>query len=219
MARGNAFRTNSVIDVDVDELVKLASGFDLPRRTIYKAWGVALQKAAVTLRRRALNEFKAVAAPRGMKMVSRRIMPPFTFRQSGFGLEEIKLWFGLNRVKIKDLKGEISGTEAPHHTRRDPKTGRFIAAETAAEGGELTFKSAGELGSVSYKNAWRSKDRKNIYTRDANGRIITVDVPVYDKMLTHIEDNIIPDAEGLVLKYFTHELQFRLSSGMWRADQ
>ena len=83
----------------------------------------------------------------------------------------------------------------------------------------MTFTSAGELGAITYGNAWRSKDRRNIYTRDANGRIVTVDVPLHDAVQIRIEDNVIPQAETLVLEYFTHELQFRLKSGMWRADQ
>lgn len=223
MARGSAFRTNSIIEVDVDELVQLANDFGLPRKTIQKAWGVALRKAAVSLRRRALNEFKSAAAPRGMKMVGRRVMPPFIFRNSGFGLDEMKLWFGLNRVKIKDLKGRITGKEKPRHAKRDPSTGRFVAADgengNGGKGGVLTFKSAGELGSLKYENAWRSPDRRNIYQRDANGRITAVDVPLYDALHVRIEDNVVTEASTLVYKYFTHELQFRLRSGMWKADK
>ncbi|KFC13130.1 hypothetical protein GTGU_00172 [Trabulsiella guamensis ATCC 49490] len=218
MARERVLHGNAVIDIDVDELVKLAAGFDVPRKTIHKAWGVALKKAAITLRRRSLNEFKEVAAPRSMAMVSRRIMPPFIFRKSGFGLDEIKLWFGLNRVKVKDLKGRITGKEPPRHSLRDPNTGRFIAASERAGSWSLAFNSAGELGTQTYDNAWRSKDRKNILSRNASGRLVAAAVPLYDKIHVRIEDNVIADAEELVLKYFTHELQWRLKSGMWKGD-
>jgi hypothetical protein len=48
-------------------------------------------------------------------------------------LDNFRLWFGLNAIKVKDLKGRINGRVRPHHTRRDKSTGRFIKARRQAE--------------------------------------------------------------------------------------
>jgi len=118
MARDSRLRRDMLVDIDTGALWKIANGVGATHKQYRNAYSRALKRTAVTLRKQALADLKTGLAPRSLAMVRKRLL---SFRISrGAMLDEAKLWFGLNAIKVKDLKGRVRGRIRPHHDRRDP---------------------------------------------------------------------------------------------------
>ncbi len=132
MARDSRLRRDMLVDIDTSALWKIAEMAGATHKQYRNAYSRALKRTAATLRKQALADLKTGLAPRSLAMVRKRLL---SFRVSrGAMLDEARLWFGLNAIKVKDLKGRIRGRVRPHHDRRDPDTGRYIAARRKSSG-------------------------------------------------------------------------------------
>ncbi|MFO6427057.1 hypothetical protein ACLBOM_21285 [Escherichia coli] len=63
-----------------------------------------------------MAEFKKQVAPRSQKMIKKRVLNAFIIRRNGDEFDEAKVWFGLNAIKVRDLRG----THQWGATRRTP---------------------------------------------------------------------------------------------------
>lgn len=103
-----------------------------------------------------MADLKDGLAPRGTDLVRRRLLSFRLDRASQSQLDNFRLWFGLNAIKVKDLKGRINGRVRPHHTRRDKSTGRYIKARRRAENAGFTPKGS-LLSPRTFENGkWRA---------------------------------------------------------------
>ncbi|HIA3528851.1 TPA: hypothetical protein ACWP58_004522 [Escherichia coli] len=229
-ARQRRLARNLVVDIDEDEVLKIIAKLGGSKSQIRKAWGVALKRAASALRMKAMAEFKKQVAPRSQKMLEKRVLHNFIIRRNGDEFDEAKVWFGLNAIKVRDLRGRISGgRRGERHQLRDER-GRFAPASSRRKAREISFKPAGESLPVT---AWSTDDafinqfeaenrngriskRKTILIRQASGRrrVREAEIDIYEAMLNRIEDFVFPDAEALILKNFEHELKFRVFKGL-----
>lgn len=227
MARERRIRRSVLLDVDTggigEELEKLGLMWSEKndRKLIHTAWNAALKRTGITLRRWALNEAKDALAPRRMtRLRDKRLVTDFR-PQAVTGLDEMKVWFGLNKIKVRDLKGRISGKALPRHPLRDARTGRYIPA-TARSRREyaLTFTPQGNIDPETYPGAFRARvrdgkkgdefiTRKSILVRGDNGRVREAEVSVYAALADRIEDNVFDYAGQIMLKNFMSELRFR----------
>lgn len=124
-ARQRRLARNLVVDIDEDEVLKIIAKLGGSKSQIRKAWGVALKRAASALRMKAMAEFKKQVAPRSQKMIKKRVLHNFIIRRNGDEFDEAKVWFGLNAIKVRDLRGRISGgRRGERHQLRDER-GRF----------------------------------------------------------------------------------------------
>ncbi|WP_202301540.1 hypothetical protein [Dryocola clanedunensis] len=205
MARGSRLRRDLPVDIDLDAIWRIADSIDATQKQFRAAYSRALQRTATTLRKRAMSDLKAGIAPRNASLVRRRLL---SFRvQRGAQLDEFRLWFGLNAIKVKDLKGKVLGRVRPHHSKRDSKSGRYTAARRKAK--EAGFDPKGSLlATEMYANSEvarsRRDGRRTVLIRDPDTRRThEAEVDIYEPMLNYIEDNAFADA----LEIFTHHFE------------
>ncbi|VTP62161.1 Uncharacterised protein [Serratia rubidaea] len=124
MARTTRLRRDLPIDIDTMVLRDIALAVGATHKQYMTAYSRALKRTAATMRKRAMADIKDGLAPRSMAMVRKRLL---SFRVSrGSLLDEGRLWFGLNAIKVKDLKGRINGRMRPHHTAVTRKPGVML---------------------------------------------------------------------------------------------
>ncbi|KAE9673347.1 hypothetical protein GP721_25000, partial [Enterobacteriaceae bacterium TzEc077] len=163
---------NLVVDIDEDDVLKIIAKLGGSKSQIRKAWGVALKRAASALRMKAMAEFKKQVAPRSQKMIKKRVLNAFIIRRNGDEFDEVKVWFGLNAIKVRDLRGRISGgRRGERHQLRDER-GRFAPASRRRKAPEIRFKPAGEAipvttwsGDEAFVNEFESENRRGRISR------------------------------------------------------
>ncbi|MFL9144742.1 hypothetical protein AB9F00_12640, partial [Escherichia coli] len=169
-ARQRRLARNRVVDIDEDEVLKIIAKLGGSKSQIRKAWGVALKRAASALRMKAMAEFKKQVAPRSQKMIKKRVLHNFIIRRNGDEFDEAKVWFGLNAIKVRDLRGRISGgRRGERHQLRDER-GRFAPASSRRKARKIRFKPAGESLPVT---TWSTDDAfiNQFEAENRNGRI------------------------------------------------
>lgn len=181
------------VDIDVDTIWRIAEHIGATHKQFRAAYSRALKRTAATLRKKAVADMKDGLAPRSLDMVRRRLLSFRLDRSSQSKLDNFRLWFGLNAIKVKDLKGRINGRLRPHHTRRDKSTGRFIKARRQAENAGFTPKGS-LLSPRTYENGEvtrsRRENRRTVVIRDPDTRRTReAEIDIYEPMLNYIEDN------------------------------
>lgn len=212
MARERRLSRDLPIDIDLSALKQIQGVLGATQKQFEMAYSRALKRTAVTLQKRARAEMKAGISPRSMNLVRRRLMH-FRHGRSGKTMEEIKLFFGLNSIKVKDLKGRIKGKVLPHHELRDPVTGRYIAGEERRRAvAPPTFTPAGDMPAKTYEEAFISKTRKGRRTifQKSGKRIREAEVPIYATMLDRIEDNVFGETMDIFMHHFESDLRGRV---------
>jgi hypothetical protein len=136
MARESRLRRDLPVDIDVDAIWRIAEHIGATHKQFRAAYSRALTYAAA-LRKKADGRPERRAGPRSLDLVRRRLLS-FRLDRPQSQLDNFRLWFGLNAIKVKDLKGRINGRVRPHHTRRNKSTGRFIKARRQAENAGFT---------------------------------------------------------------------------------
>jgi hypothetical protein len=212
MARESRLRRDLPVDIDVGEIWQIAEQVGATHKQFRAAYSRALQRTAATLRKKALADLKDGLAPRSMAMVRKRLLS-FRLNRSA-ALDTARIWFGLNAIKVRDLKGRVRGRIRPHHTRRDPATGRFIKARRQAQAagfepnGTMLEARVFENGEVV-----RSKrdNRRTVVIRDPETRRTReVEIDIYAPMLDYIEDNAFADVMDIFLHHFRTDIRGRV---------
>lgn len=200
-------RSSSLFDFDLDEIQRIALQAGATKKQMEMAYSRALARTAVTLKKQAMALMKDGIAPKSQNQLRRRLM---SVRNStkGTAVDEFKLWFGLNRIKVKDLRGRIKGKVLPRHNVRDGR-GRFTAAPVRQA---PSFQPRGSmLRPATWSDGAVTLDRKGQKTI-VRGRE-DVEIDIYDALVTRIEDDIFPNAVEIFMKNFRHEVAFRAKSG------
>ncbi|WP_368900355.1 hypothetical protein [Mixta calida] len=213
MSRPTRLRRDLPVDIDTGALERIADEIGATQKQIRNAYTRALKRTAATLRKQALADLKTGLAPRSLNMIRRRILS-FSLRRSS-ELDEMRLWFGLNAIKIKDLKGRIIGKMRPHHNVRDQTTGRFAKARRRQQQ-TVGFEPQGALLSAStFENGEvaRSKreGRRTIVIRDPQTRRThEAEIDIYAAMLDYVEDRAFADAMAIFMHHFESDLRGRI---------
>lgn len=213
MARERRLQRDMLVDIDTKALLSIAVAVGANHKQYRSAYSRALQRTAVTLRKQAMADIKTGLAPRSLTMVRQRLL---SFRYSrGAMLDEAKLWFGLNAIKVKDLKGRIRGRIRPHHTLRDPKTGRYSPARRTSNS-DVGFKPKGSLlESVSFLDgevarARRDNRRTVVIRNPQTRRTKEAEVDIYAPMLDYIEDNAFSGVMEIFMHHFQSDIKGRV---------
>lgn len=213
MARDMRLRRDLPIDIDLSALQRIAIAAQANHKQYVMAYSRALNRTAATLRKRAMADIKSGLAPRSLAMVRKRLL---SFRLSrGSELDEMKIWFGLNKMKVKDLKGKVVGRIRPHHSTRDPATGRYSASDK--KGVAPSFQPSGKLipaQAYDKGEVGRTKrGQKTIFVRDADSRRATeAEVDIYEPMLNFIEDSAFADVAAIFMHHFETDLKGRVKA-------
>ncbi|ECH9261666.1 hypothetical protein E1L19_19510 [Salmonella enterica subsp. enterica] len=224
-ARDRRIRRDLLVDIDDGAVLDVIARIGGSKTQIRKAWSVALKKTASKLRMDAMKEVRTFIAPRSPRVFKRRVLVPPLIRGGGDEFDAAKIWFGLNAIKVRDLRGRISGRRSEErHTLRDAR-GRFAPATRRRR--DVRFTPAGAMPAQTFENAYvsgfesensrgRISRRATIMVRQSGGRrrVREAEVDIYDVMANRIEDFVFPQAEALIMKNFEHELRFRVLKGM-----
>ncbi|MFU8706509.1 hypothetical protein [Klebsiella aerogenes] len=214
MARETRLRRDLPVDIDVDAIWRIAEKVGATQKQFRAAYSHALRRTAATLRKKAMADLKTGLAPRSLNLVRRRLL---SFRlDRGSQLDNFRLWFGLNAIKVKDLKGRINGRVRPHHSRRDKATGRFIKARRQAENAGFTPKGS-LLSHRTFENGEvarsRRENRRTVVIRDPDTRRThEAEIDIYEPMLNYIEDNSFAEAMEIFMHHFESDIRGRVKA-------
>ncbi len=213
MARESRLRRDLPIDIDIDVLTGIALVAGATHTQYLTAYSRALKRTAATVFKRARGDMKTNLGVRSDTLLRKRLL---SFRLvRGASLDEGRLWFGLNAIKVKDLQGRIRGRLRPHHDLRDPRTGRFAPSRRRKRTAP-TFDPAGKLLTVTtYEGGEviRSKreGRRTIAVRDpVTRRTKEAEVDIYAPMLDYIEDNAFDDVAAIFYRHFQSDIKGRV---------
>lgn len=214
MARESRLRRDLPVDIDVNAIWRIAENIGATQKQFRAAYSRALRRTAATLRKKAMADLKDGLAPRSMNLVRRRLL---SFRlDRGSQLDNFRLWFGLNAIKVKDLKGRISGRVRPHHNRRDKSTGRYIKARRQTQ--DAGFAPKGNLlASQTFTNGEvarsRRDNRRTVVIRDPDTRRTReAEVDIYEPMLNYVEDNAFAKAMDIFMHHFESDIRGRVKA-------
>lgn len=126
MSRSARARSGLGFELDWDQLHRVMNSLKGTQQQAEMAYRRAMTRTAKTLDARIRRVMMAGIKPKNARILKNRIRQ-FKLSAKGSYLPGFKLWFGLNRVKAKDLRGRVRYSPAPHHTLRDPNTGRYTS--------------------------------------------------------------------------------------------
>lgn len=214
MARESRLQRDLPVDIDVNAIWGIAEQIGATQKQFRAAYTRALSRTAATLRKKAMADLKDGLAPRSMDLVRRRLL---SFRlERGSQLDNFRLWFGLNAIKVKDLKGRISGRIRPRHSRRDKLTGRYIKATRQTQ--EVGFAPKGNLlSSQTFTNgevarSRRDKQRTVVIRDPQTRRTREAEVDIYEPMLNYVEDNAFAEAIDIFMHHFESDIRGRVKA-------
>ncbi|MHA0279659.1 hypothetical protein ACXZA4_24140 [Escherichia coli] len=222
MARASRIRRNLLFDIDVEELRDIAAQAGATQHQFRLAYSRALKRTASKMRMKALAELKTGLAPRKMDMLRRRLFSTRITR--GNAMDEARFWFGLNAIKIKDLRGRIRGRRVRHHDLRDPVTGRFIKENRARrrrrKASDPVFEPNGSfLSPATYENGLvirsRKENRRTIIIKNPEtGRIREAEANIYARTMDYVEDVAFAECLEIFMKEFESDIRRRAKYGI-----
>ncbi|EBG2409222.1 hypothetical protein ELR99_24730 [Salmonella enterica subsp. enterica serovar Newport] len=221
MARASRIRRNLLFDIDVDELRGIVAQAGATQHQFRLAYSRALKRTASKMRMKALAELKTGLAPRKMDMLRKRLFSTHITR--GNAMDEARFWFGLNAIKIKDLRGRIRGRRVRHHDLRDPVTGRFIKENRARrrrKASDPVFEPNGSfLSPAAYENGLvmrsRKGNRRTIFIKNPEtGRVREAEAGIYARTMDYVEDVAFAECLEIFMKEFESDIRRRAKYGI-----
>jgi len=172
-------------DFDDSELAKIAAEYAATPKQVNLARGRALKRTAGTIRRISSKGLQSELGLRNAKALRRRIKE---FRV-GKGRNALKLWYGANDLPVSAFKG-----------RPSKASGGIKIGDTMIHG--AFFASIG--------------GRRRVMVRHGVGRwqIGEATLPVADRMMTFLEDEVFVDLDSIFLKNFLSEIRARTILGV-----
>lgn len=201
------------ISLDFSVFERLRKTHQATQQQAEMAYRRALKRTAVTLRKLARTEMKNGLEPRSATEFARRRIRLYSKSASGVSMAGFKLFFGLDGVPVGWLRGRIRVKEAPRHSLRDPRTGRYIAGRAASEEqGEASFIPAGNLPRKDVPGGFTGKKHRgqpSVFRRK-NGVVIEESVQIYDEMSARIETELNPQVLHIFMRHYESELRSRV---------
>ena len=183
-------------DIDPQEIKAIQKILGANEEQVRKAHNRALSRTAVTMKSLGTKLVRDEMKVKSLKALRQRFQ---TFRVSSKNkkqLDELRLWFGLNDVRLSDLKGRI----ARIGSKKKPKGAKF----TPAGSGDVT----------TYDDAFVAKvrGRRSIWARKGKRRypIGEKKVAINDRTQVLIEDEVFSQLPEVYLKHFETDLKGRI---------
>lgn len=173
-------------DIDDRKMEEIATEFAATPKQIEQAYGRAMKRTAGTLRRLATSGLKSELGLRNTQALRRRIKE---YRVGGRSGKGVKIWFGANDLPISAFKG------------RPQRTGSGIRFGDTVIHGAFLAKRGGKRG---------------VYKRvgDRAFPIAEAMMPVADRIMTFVEDEVFVDLDAIFFKNFAAEIRARTIFGV-----
>lgn len=212
-SRGNR---NSLFDIDLGELKSLGEALGATRDQMRLAYSRALNRTVQTATKDAAKMMRAEVGIKSTKRLKKRSLSFSHQRESARELGGMKLWFGLDAIRLSELAGRVPGDITERHDLRDPKTGRYIHGE--GDGSAVRFIPRGKaLKEKTFENAFIDENRrgvKTIFVRGDRGRRREAEMDIYAPMLDKIEDEIFQEIPEIFMKHYETDLRGRVAAGI-----
>jgi len=173
-------------DIDDRKMDAIVKEFAATPRQVEQAYGRAMKRTAGTLRRLATSGLKTELGLRNTQALRRRIKE---YRLGGRSGRGVKLWFGANDLPLSAFKG------------RPQKIGTGIKFGDTVIHGAFLAKRGGKRG---------------VFRRVGASAfpIAEVLMPVADRIMTFVEDDVFVDLEAIFFKNFAAEIRARTIFGV-----
>lgn len=186
-------RANSLtFDIDLDELESIVDMLDATEHQMVAAYNRALGRTSVTLQKLSRKLVQSEIGAKSAREMQRRLLD-YRIRNPK-GLDELKLWFGLNDVAAHLLKGQMSKLE---------------------EGAKF---SSQKVGSKAYKRGFIVKNgsKKYLYERFGPKRwaYSAAHIGISDRLKVSIEDEIFEKLPDIFMHHFYIDLKGRVKKGL-----
>lgn len=174
-------------DLDAEGLARIAQEFAASPSEIEKAYGAALKRTASNIRRLSSKGLKTELGLRNATALRRRLKE-YRYRR-GRG-QSVVLWYGANDLPVSAFKGrprEVPGGIEMNGTK-------LVGAFFARPGGK----------------------KRGVYRRVQDKRfpIVEARMPVADRMMIYLEDEVFVDIDTLFLRNFESEIRARTIFGV-----
>ncbi|WP_154179661.1 phage tail protein [Vibrio furnissii] len=183
-------------DIDEEEIKAIQKIIGATDEQVKKAHNRALGRTANTLKSLTNKLVKDEMRVRNLKALRQRFQS-FRVKASGKNqLNELRFWFGLNDLKVSDLRGRM----ARIGSKKKPKGARF--------------RPHGNLPEQVYGNGFVTKVRgvRSIWARTSKRRypIKEQTVPIADNVQVMVEDDIFERLPEIYLRHFEVDLKGRV---------
>lgn len=214
--RDSRGRRDSLFDIDLGELHSLGKALGATANQMRLAYSRALNRTVQTISKESIKLLRQEAGIKDSKTIRRRSLSFRHERESASELGGMKLWMGLNAIRLSELAGRIPGGISPHHDVRDPETGRYTQAE--GEASTVRFIPRGlALQAKIFEDAYIARNRKGqktIFVRGERGRRREAEMDIYAPMLDKIEDDIFQRVPEIFLHHYETDLRGRVAGGV-----
>lgn len=172
-------------DFDDQRLVDVAAEYDATPKQLDLARNRAVKRTAGTIRRLASTGLKTELGLRNAKALRRRVKE----FKVGKGRNSLKIWFGANDLPFSAFKGRPRQVPGGVQFGNTMVHGAFIAKVSGRRG---VFQ---RVGARAYP-------------------IVEATLPVADRMMIYLEDEVFIDVDNIFFKHFTAEIRARTMLGV-----
>lgn len=180
-------------DIDLAQLREAGGELQASEKQIKLALNSAMRRTATTLRTMSARGLKNELQLRTVgllrkRLKSLRLSSGMNRFSSSAATEGVTLWYGLNDMPVSWFKGTPKRTSGGASMRGQEIAGGFIARS-------------------------KFKGRRTIFKREGKSRlpITEQNLPVEDKAIVFIEDEIFAETEAIFWKHFMRDLRARVT--------
>lgn len=208
-------RRNAPFDIDLGELQMLGAVLGATENQMRLAYSRALNRTVQSLTRQSVRLMKEEAGIQSTQTIRRRAISFKHQRASARELGGMKLWYGLNAIRLSELRGTVVGAVTEHHNLRDPQTGQYTSNR---ETSTVRFRPRGKaLKETNFDDAYVAENRKGkktIFIRGEQSRRREAEMDIYAPLLDKIEDDIFQQIPEIFLHHYEVDLKGRVAAGI-----
>ncbi|MBF0035870.1 hypothetical protein HAX39_25350 [Citrobacter freundii] len=211
-----------LFDIDLGDLTALGKALGATQDQVELSYIQAMRRTEVATIAKAARIMRDDAGVKSVKLAKQRVRSYGREVGSVFDRNSgIKLWFGLNPMRVGDLRGSIPGGITPRHEKRDEGTGRYAKGDD--DHSDVRFIPRGKAlisanpGGVKFNDSYIGQTlsgRKTIYSRTEPGRSREASVDVYSALVEKIETDVFDSISEEFFKNYERDLRWRTSNSV-----
>ncbi|EGR0659828.1 phage tail protein [Vibrio cholerae] len=188
--------------IDEEEIQAIQKILGANEKQVLQSHARALARTAVTIKSITHKLIKSEMKVKKLDVLRRRFQS-FKLKQAGkTRLDELKLWFGLNDLKVSDIRGRI----ARIGSKKNPKGARFTPL--------------GNIAKKEYDKAFVAnvRGKRSIYQRASRKRhsIFEQKIPISNDLQIMIEDEVFKMLPEIYMHHFEVDLKGRTKMNIGR---
>lgn len=175
-------------DIDWTGLARVANDLQATDKQVKLALSRALRRTEATLRRMSSKGLRQELELRTAAALRKRLKSIKLKKTGGLGNSDgVTLWYGLNDLPVSSFKGRPKSTAKGAEFKGNDYDGAFVGRS-------------------------KVKGKQTIFRRKGKARLSITEqlVPIEDKAITYIEDEIFDKVEGIFWQHFRRDLASRV---------